>query len=304
MRRLWYVLLLVVSVLLFWYFFLKKYDYRISFKTTSSPAIVFTALEYWNNSKHLDKTNITVENQEPFTSYSYSLKDDDTQISYDWQIKKVSDSISEVNIYTKDLKNSLKQKLEVPFRKNSFVEKSTNEVKRFTDYLSEIKQGFRIEIGQPIPHNFEEKYYAYVSSKGKIKNKANLMFQSIGSVMAYLKGNQIDLDGDPFLIVKSWDQKTGEIEFDFCFPIKKSDQKAAGNNIKFGYLKRFQALKAEFHGNYRDSNFAWNALLDYADENDISIKRLPVEIYRDDPHNGGNPIDWTAEIYFPLKTSS
>ena len=157
---------------------------------------------------------------------------------------------------------------------------------------------------QPIEQKFGDKHFAYVSSKGQINNKAILMRESIGSVMAYIKGNNIELDGDPFLKVTKWNHRTGFIEFDFCFPIKQSDEKPAGNNIKFGYLNTFQALRADFHGNYRESNFAWNVLLEIANEKGIPVDSLPIEVYKNDPHSGGNPLDWTAEIYFPLKTNS
>lgn len=304
MKKFWAVLLVAGSLFLFWYFVVKDYDYRINFKNTSSPAVLFTSLDYWRHMKLSGNINVNFENYEPFSNYTYSVKNSAHQISYDWEFDRISDSLTEVTIFAKDQLNSLKQKITVPFKKNAFVLESTEEVKDFISFHNDFKKGFNIEIKMPATHTFKETYYAYISSKGEIKNKAHLMLESIGSIMAYLKGNNIALNGDPFLIVKSWNDKTGKIEFDFCFPILKSAQKPAANTIKFGYLKTFQALMADYHGNYRDSNIAWNVLLEYATENDISIEPLPIEIYRDDPHNGGNPLDWTAEIYFPLKTSS
>ena len=38
-----------------------------------------------------------------------------------------------------------------------------------------------------------------------------------------------------------------------------------------------------------------------AEINDIAINRLPIEIYLNDPHGGGNDLEWEAEIYMPLE---
>ncbi|WP_228853418.1 hypothetical protein [Aegicerativicinus sediminis] len=300
MRKAAYALLFIIVLFIGWYFIIKDHDYRISFKTQSSPAIVYTTLDYWNHYNRLEEKNIKLGSNEPFNSYAYSLITSDDSISFNWEFKRLSDSLTEVKVYTKDLKNSLKQKIEVPIIKNSFVEKSTVEVKNFIGYLNGFKNAYNVEILRPAKQKFKEQHYAYVSSKGEIKNKANLMLQSIGDIMAYIKDNNIELNGDPFLKVTHWNQRTGEIEFDFCFPIRKSPEKPSTNIIKFGYLNTFQALRADFNGNYRESNFAWNALLEYAQEHNISVQPLPIEIYRNDPHNGGNPLEWKAEVYFPL----
>ena len=59
-------------------------------------------------------------------------------------------------------------------------------------------------------------------------------------------------------------------------------------------------IKAEFNGNYRDSEVAWYYLLDHAAENGLDVKPLPLEIYQNDPHAGGDPLTWKAQVLLPL----
>jgi len=45
---------------------------------------------------------------------------------------------------------------------------------------------------------------------------------------------------------------------------------------------------------------AWYKLIDYAKTNHIDIDLLPVELYLNDPHTGGNDLEWEADVYMPI----
>ncbi len=50
-------------------------------------------------------------------------------------------------------------------------------------------------------------------------------------------------------------------------------------------------LKADFNGNYRISNYAWYYLLDEAERKGLNISPTPIEVYLNDPHEGGRVYD-------------
>ena len=62
-----------------------------------------------------------------------------------------------------------------------------------------------------------------------------------------------------------------------------------------------KALKAIYHGNYITSDRAWYALMDYAEKNGIEVVPEPVEVFFNNPNMGGDALNWTAEIYLPIR---
>ena len=119
--------------------------------------------------------------------------------------------------------------------------------------------------------------------------------------MNYIKDNNIKLTGHPFLEITEWDVVEDLIKFNFCFPIQERDEYPATNDIKFKQTEEKVALKTIFNGNYKISDRAWYAILDYAEIKNIDIEELPIEVYLNDPHSGGDDLKWEAEIYMPLK---
>ena len=41
--------------------------------------------------------------------------------------------------------------------------------------------------------------------------------------------------------------------------------------------------------------------MDIAERKNIEINNLPLEIFRDDPHNTPNELSWQADVFMPLK---
>jgi len=126
------------------------------------------------------------------------------------------------------------------------------------------------------------------------------MLYSIGDLMGYINENEIELQGDPYLEVTKWNEEAATIEYNFCFPIAKSDALPASDLVFFKESPAFRAIKAEFNGNYAIANNAWYYLLDYAEQNNLKVKSLPTELYLDDPQSGGDAMNWKAHIYLPL----
>jgi len=44
-------------------------------------------------------------------------------------------------------------------------------------------------------------------------------------------------------------------------------------------------------------------LLDYAQKNNIPVEKKPIEIFYNNPNMGGDGLDWTTEVFMPIKES-
>ena len=118
--------------------------------------------------------------------------------------------------------------------------------------------------------------------------------------MTYIKENDIELKGDPFISVTHWDPITQDLNFDFCFPIDSVSARPEDPEVRFKTLKSERYLKAIFNGNYRISQQGWYSLFDYAQRNNIALGSEIIEIYRNDPHEGGDSMQWVAELLIPI----
>ena len=147
---------------------------------------------------------------------------------------------------------------------------------------------------------FEARYAVYLPLKSAVNKKASTMLYSIGDLMGYINENEVKLQGDPYLEVTKWDEESSTIEYNFCFPIAKSDSLPVSDLVFFKESPSFRGIKAEFNGNYAITNNAWYYLLEYAKRNNLKVRNLPTEIYLDDPQSGGDAMSWKAHIYLPL----
>lgn len=300
MRKLKWLIGFALLATLLWYFFLKQEHYQIRFTTSQPPGMVYQHLNDWSLLDTKDSLKVLWKKG---TRYSYVqqtvIKDQDT-LDYQWEIQRINDSITEVKARVTDTKQFWRRKFEAPLHLGHFVSDNVARVKNVGTNLIEKEEKFEIEaISDTL---FPSKFCAYVSvSNVPVKQKTRKMLSEISLVMGYIKSHDIPLDGDPFLQVTRWDQENNSIDFDFCFPIQKKDSLPPSSEVKFKTTESQRFLKAIFHGNYKISDFAWYYLLDHAERNQLDIALLPTELYLNDPHAGGNSLDWEAHIFVPLK---
>ena len=293
------VLLLLALVLAgVWYFGIKKDHYRVSFSTKQPAAIVYNEIMKWQGDKENGISEVAITSKKRFSNIVQTVHVGDSIFSYDWQFSKKEDATTQVEVKITDKNNWFSQKLQVPFSKNKFVKRSVHTVKTLSDNF--VAQTKRFKVHSITDTVFESRYSVYLPLKSAVNKKASTMLYSIGDLMGYIKDNEIELQGDPYLEVTSWDEAAGNIAYNFCFPIAKSDSLPASDLVFFKDSPAFHAIKAEFNGNYAISNNAWYYLLEYAERNKLKVKNLPTEIYLDDPQSGGDAMNWKAHIYLPL----
>jgi len=298
-QRIWWIVLAVLVVIALWYLFLRAYHLSVSFNTPVHPEIVYEHLNEWplaaSDSLKISKVMAT----RPQTVTQKVIRDS-TEYQYTWSIERENPSSTSVVVQIKDLDNPILQKMKVLTGTGNLKDIALAHTKSIFEGLKKKSKDFRV-------HSIKDSvrksvYCAYIPLKGHITNKATVMRAHIIEVMGYIKDHNIPLAGDPFLEVTQWDRKTDSIAFDFCFPITRSDSlPTPPPPVKLKQTKKFSGLKAEFNGNYRNSHKSWYYLLENAEQRKLEVDPRPVEVFLNDPHGAGDPLNWKAIIYLPLK---
>lgn len=281
-----------------WYLFIKPYDYLVMFKANTFPGTINQTIKAWNNT--LDSIGRIEQNN--INHLKQYVQTKDSAYVYEWNITPITDSTSKIRVYIKDLDNSLKNKITIPFSDTNFEKGARNRLLDFNDLLKEHIKKFRVTIeGES---ELKSTYCAYVSFKGKQNEKAMGMMQNYSLLNSIILENQLQLNGPPFIEVTQWDTSTDSVYYNFCYPIIKSEKLPVHTEVKYKHFFGGKALKAIYNGNYVSSDRAWYALLDYAGNNDINAISKPIEVFHSNPNIGGNELDWKAEIFLPIKDSN
>lgn len=299
MRKIGWILGFAAVAALLWYLFLKKEHYQISFTTKQPPGVVFQHLKEWPVFGKLDSLSVTMESQDPYHSLKQQVVVHDSTQSYHWSIYRKNDSLTKVTAYIHDVDHHWKQKLLIPFTKTDFVKRSVKNVKTIGNQLIRKAENFR--VGKISDTLLPSTFCAYIPVQSSVNGKAQNMLRDINLVMPILKDHNISLSGPPFLEVKKWDREKDSIWFDFCFPVLESDSLPQSPSFKYKKTNSIKALKAVFNGNYRISSNAWYYLLDEAERKNLSVSPAPIEIFLNDPHEGGESLQWESHILLPLK---
>lgn len=300
MRKLKWLVGFALLATLLWYFFLKQEHYQIRFTTSQPPGVVYQHLADWSIFGKQDSLDVHWVSGTRYSSIHQMVTQKEDTVVYEWEIGRINDTTTQIRALVTDPVKYWERKFQAPLHLGSFVEENIERVRKVGDQLVKKAENFEVEtISDTL---FPSKFCAYISvSDVPVEKKANRMLSEISFVMGYIKDHEIPLDGDPFLQVTRWDQDKNTIDFDFCFPIQKSDSLPPASNVAFKTTHSQKYLKAVFHGNYRISDNAWYYLLDHAERSTLEIDPLPTELYLNDPHVGGNSLEWEAHIFVPLK---
>lgn len=290
-----YIFSILAVIFLVWYFFVKSADYTINFKSNTFPETIIQSLKLWNNgldnSVELGKVDNYVQQTIQIT--------DSTHI-YNWQIKSLTDTSSQVTVGVSDqnLINSLKNKLLVPFSKTDFSNGSEKRVFNFMTVLKDHVDNFKITIIgiEEIP----EKFLAFIPIKKTQVEKARGMMENSSFIGEILLKNGVELNGPPMLEVTEWNRSKDSISYNFGYPILPQQNLPTTTEIQYKKLETTKGIKAIYNGNYITSDRAWYALLRYAKTNGLNVAPNPIEIFYNNPDMGGNSLNWKTEVYLPL----
>jgi hypothetical protein len=95
--------------------------------------------------------------------------------------------------------------------------------------------------------------------------------------------------------VQNWNLDKETHDFNYCFPVDKNPKLIDNAVVKFKHTC-CQGATSNIFGNFRTSDRAWFALLDYAKRYDIKLTNKPLEHFLANPFNGGDELTWTKII--------
>lgn len=293
------VLSVLFSLFLIWYLFIKKYDYSISFKVNTATGNVFQGIQEWSAAQALkDNESFVVVEKRNFDFIKQEVKKGDDQFEYSWSINPINDSITKVTLDIKDFNHSLYNKLTVPFFNTSFKKEQINKVTDLkTGIINQLKSFKVIIDGEGTS---EETFVAYISLKSVLQEKAQNMIMNDADITGFLYKNKLKIVGRPYVEITNWNLDKETIDFNYCFPMDKNTKIVADDRVKFKTIPALKGLKATYYGNFRTSDRAWFALLDYAKKNNIKLQNKVLEHFLANPFNGGNELEWETKIIIPF----
>lgn len=296
-KKLVWSMLILVSGTLLAYLFIWPSDLQVTFTTKTIPGTVNQAIKLWADGLE----NAKLLEQKDIRNFSHKIQFNDSVYTYDWTVKPLNDSTSQIKVRVTDIENSLANKMTVPFFETDFEKRTKSTLTDLAEILKEHIESFKVTVTglDEIP----PKYCAYIPLKSTQKEKALKMMENYPILNSVLVKNNIELDGPPFIEIENWNLQKDSITYNFCYPIIKSDTLPQIKGIKYKQIQRQKAIKTVFNGNYIISDRAWYALIDYAEKNNLTIEKKPFEVFYSNPSVGGDELSWKAEIYMPLKKS-
>lgn len=280
---------------LLWYLFLKPHDYVVRFEVKALPGTINQTIKSWGNG--LDNAQYLGQNH--LSDLKYRINFNDSTYIYHWKLQSENDSVSKVKVYVTDTEHSMAIRLAIPFSETDFEKRTKKTVEEFAKVLKDHIEVFKVNVTGK--DGIPSKYCACVRVEGTQIKKANGMMDYYSLLSSLMVENETNLDGRPILEVEDWDIQNDSIAYNFCFPVIKSDSLPKKEGIFYKQIEKQPAIRAVYNGNYITSDRAWYALLDYAEKNNISIDKKPLEIFHTNPNMGGNELEWETEVFMPIR---
>ncbi len=288
----------VLFLFLGWYFGIKSSDYTITFTAKAASGTVFQGIQEWSNiQKQKRKEHFTVVEKNNFDYLKQQMTAGDSTYTYVWEITPLNDSVSKVTVGINEIGKSWYNKITAPFWPTKFKTEQIRKVKDLREGLNEHLKNLKVRIdgegtSKPV-------YVAYIQLKSVLQEKAQTMIGNDAAITGFLYTHKIKIVGRPYVEIVDWDLDKETLVFNYCFPIDPSIKAIADANVKFKTIPALKGLKATYYGNFRTSDRAWFALMDYAKKHDLKIKNIALEHFLANPFNGGEELDWETQIIMP-----
>jgi effector-binding domain-containing protein len=293
------VLVVMFSVFSIWYLFLKESDYCITFKEKTASGTLFQGIQEWTAAQQMSNNEVySILEKKNFDYIKQEMKSGNIQMEYTWEMKSINDSVTEVIVGIKDLNNSFYNRITDPFYDTDFKKEQISKITDFKKGLEKHLENFKVKIdgeGQS-----EETFVAYINLRSVLQGKAQTMIANDAIITGYLQNNKIKITGKPYVQIENWDLDNEMLVYNYCFPIAKNTKYIEDPMVKFKTIPVQKGIKVTYYGNFRTSDRAWFAVLDYAKKHDIKLQYTPLEHFLDNPFNGGNELEWKTEIIIPF----
>ena len=298
-KKVFTTLILVLVGSLTWYLFIKEDDYIFTFRVKTSPGTVYYLAKRWNTLKGKDPGLINNIDYNPYKNLKQEFIENNDHYIFNWQFSAIDEETTAVKVGISDSKGSFLDRLSLIFKEIPLISVGKEKLLAFNTIVKNHLNDFKVNVqDQGI---FPGGFFAYMTIESSMQNKAEKMIAENAAITSFLAQNKFIVNGPPVVEILQWDRKNDHIKFNFCFPVEKRDSLPQHQAIKFKEIEAFKGLKAIFNGNYRISDRAWFALDTYAAKKKYEIVKEPVEVFYNNPNEGGNALEWKAEIFMPLK---
>lgn len=302
MKKFLFIFIGLIALSLAWFLLVKEYDYRFHFQAKYSPAVLKKELK---DLKSFEVFNSSPEfyngDDENFNNLEQKVDFGDNELDLLWEMEETNDSISDIYIHIAG-PDRVKNRLSIlnPFSSSSYVDSLATIFSEVGKGLKKKQDQYRIKLVDSIVYSPALDCICRSVENVKTSDKATHMFRNIQFLEDYVMVHDLKLTGFPFVKITKWDRKKDMINFDFCFPVNLAQDIRPTATVDFQQVNSSTSIKATFSGNYRDSDVAWHELVYEADKRDLKTSELPLEIFRDNPKEGGDALSWKADIYMPI----
>jgi effector-binding domain-containing protein len=295
MKRIWWIIVGAILLGLSYYLFVRPYEFEVNFTARTSPGDLVSTIRLWNRALK----NSEIVEVDSFSAVRQTLVGKNGTYRYDWRFVAVNDSTTRVSIQVSEPGHELMNKILVPVSEPP-VEKDAREVAtKFHEILQTHLQITSVKIiGET---TLESSFCVCREMQTTQIEKANQMMKDYPLLTSFVDAFKLNLAGPPMNRVTEWDHNSGQLKFDFCFPVSARDSLPDGKDLAFKKFPEIKVLKAEYHGNYITSDRAWYQLIQYAKRNGYQVRNLPIEYFHNNPNLGMDQAKWKAEIYLPVQ---
>jgi len=183
------------------------------------------------------------------------------------------------------------------------MEPETNELSLVTISGTPSDEGIEHEVNKENPHLYVLKingrWIATITDSCKFEDIAETMSVGFLQLMLYVnKNNQLEY-GNPFSIWHTWDPENNFARFELGISLKNKTPDE--ERIKVRKFKHTRAVTGIHEGPYDQSEYMYNAIERYIEENGMEANGNPIEAYILDYSQVDDPSELRTAILFPIK---
>jgi GyrI-like small molecule binding domain len=289
---------IALTLLIFavYYFFFHPYEFKVNFSAKTLPGDIIQTIRIWNRS--LDSAQIV--EVDSFKHVHQRISIEGREYIYDWYFQ-LEDSVTNVSVHVSEPARKVLNKVLVPLSEPSIEKDGSSIVKRFYNVLKQHLEITNVSVIGEAKHDSE--FCLCHEIEEAQTTKAYGMMKNYLLLSSFIEENGLKLAGSPSVRLKQWSHNQGKLKYDFCFPISPKDSLPVMEGLEYKHFDAFDALKAEYNGNYITSDRAWYALYHHANKFGYKLKGSPVEYFVDNPNFGMNEIQWKAEVFLPIEVN-
>jgi effector-binding domain-containing protein len=295
MKKIVLTLSALIAIVLSWYLFVRSFEFEVKFRATTLPGDVVQTLRIWDRSL----TDAGIIEVDSLYSLTQKITWNNRNYKYKWNFEMVNDSTTQINVEIAQPGRSIINKLLIPFTEQP-VEQDAREV--VETFYRILKAHLKITKVRVVGESELPSLFCVCRSlETRQIEKANGMMKDFGLLTSFISDFNLHVNGPPLIQIRAWNHSSGQLAYDFCFPILKRDSLPSFPSITYQEITAKKALKAVYHGNYITSDRSWYELINFAQANGYQINGLPTELFYHNPNLGMNEETWRAEVYLPIK---